>query len=115
MSDIQVGEYCRTAYGYIVKAKDYYKKLEIITINEWAGFISVSDITKHSFNIIDLIEEGDYVNGDKITHIDEKGYKYGEKCVTSEAYYSDSDTDFLNKDIKSIVTKESFKGSEYKV
>ena len=61
MADININEYFRTNTGFIDKLNQYwlfnekYKKLNIV---------------KHSPNIIDLIEEGDYVNGKLIHKID---------------------------------------------
>lgn len=73
-SKLKVGEYIRTYDGYIRKVrfvddtsiisldKDILEKVdgydEYIIIN----LIEITDIKKHSFNIMDLIEEGDYVN-----------------------------------------------------
>lgn len=66
---------------------------------------------KHSKNITDLIEVGDYVNGYKVEKI-EDGYIYVDYCWDCELYTlvtNDSDN------IKSIVTKEQFANMEYKV
>lgn len=69
---LEVGMYVRTNKGYIGKLKNHY--LDSITeSNEYVfengyGF-SEADyeyITKHSNNLIDLIEVGDYVNGYKV-------------------------------------------------
>ena len=104
MSEINVGEYCRTTHGYILKAKDYIEKFGIIITNNLTGFISVLDITKHSFNIIDLIEVGDYVNGWKVD------------CVAENTICTfELDDVIFPKDIKTIVTHEQFTESEYKV
>ena len=65
---------------------------------------------KASHNIIDLIEVGDYVNGEKVNG------KY--KNITRNSDYitiGEFDCDFYNEDIKSIVTKEQFEGVEYKL
>jgi len=59
-----------------------------------------------SRNIIDLIEVGDYVNGEKVTNIGENGFLvFGEtnRYITG------------NSDVKSVVTKEMFKSMEYEV
>lgn len=64
-------------------------------------------VTKASFDIIDLIEEGDYVNGAKVNRI-KKDYIVINEIWTGREYLS-------NEDIKSIVTKEQFKQMEYKV
>lgn len=66
------------------------------------------DIVGVSENIIDLIEEGDYVNGLPVTRI----------CIdgeTNEKYLNmyGSISDWTNEDIKSIVTKEQFKVMKY--
>lgn len=62
--------------------------------------VDVSKI-KSSPNIIDLIEVGDYVNGNKVTDIN--GIIYVK------------DVGFLEEiEIKSIVTKEQFEAMEYK-
>ena len=67
-----------------------------------------NNIIKHSSNIIDLIELGDYVNGYKVidvkefvfTTIEQNGLKtHHKQCVT----------------IKSIVTHESFNSIKYEV
>ena len=66
-------------------------------------------IVKASHNIIDLIEEGDYVNGSKVQEI-------GEGYVEIEEYSGlNNDMPFVVKteDIKSIVTKEQFESMKY--
>lgn len=63
-------------------------------------------IKKSSPNIIDLIEEGDYVNGVYIDIIEKE-----QKRVSSS--YGDEDVAFYNEDIKSIVTKEQFEAMQY--
>lgn len=69
-----------------------------------------SHIVKASFNIIDLIEVGDYINGYKITLLTENhDVAYAED---EEGYLIKS---FNNSNIKSIVTKEQFKAMEYEV
>lgn len=64
------------------------------------GFI---EIVKHSPNIIDLIEEGDYVNGEKVIDI-----WNGNRIETHRSNFNDDN-------IKSIVTKEAFAQAEYKI
>ena len=57
--DIKVGEYIRTKQGeiYIITDLEDYG----LKIDEF-----YNQIKNHSFNIIDLIEEGDYVNGEPV-------------------------------------------------
>ena len=94
-------------------------KVDFIIYNEIAdeNFIGLTNnegifegkILKASFNIIDLIEVGDYVNGYKVTYIDKDnqiirvdGFGWG--------------TNIIRKDnIKNIVTKEQFEAMKYVV
>lgn len=66
-------------------------------------------IAKHSPNKIDLIEEGDYVNGEKVLHIDNCLYG-GEKVIITELNKM-----YYDNQIKTIVTKEQFEMVEYKL
>ena len=71
----------------------------------WNGdivFIGEDKIYKASFNIIDLIEVGDYVNDYRV--VERMGDWLDLESATAE-----------NKDIKSIVTKEQFESMEYKL
>ena len=98
------------------------------------------DISKASFNIIDLIEVGDYVNGlriNSITEVDENhdvrlvwnlttyglrinsitevDENHDVRLVRNLTTYGDNDISFSNEEIKSIVTKEQFESVKYKV
>lgn len=67
-------------------------------------------ISKASYNIIDLIERFDLVNGHLVIckmYENEKNIPTIVKCVGD--YY------FEEEDIKSILTKEQFEGMSYKV
>lgn len=104
MDKIKVGEYVRLKNGEIFKIDEnttnYYNSNKDYITNE---------ITKHSKNIIDLIEKGDYVNGLRVVNfVLNNGKKIG-ITVDSEFWAFDAD------EIKSIVTKEQFEGMEYKV
>lgn len=96
--EIKVGDYVRLKKGEIFKADEnttnYYNSNKEYITNE---------IVKHSSNIIDLIEVGDYVNGFVVRAKD-----------TKNIYW-----DFLKKsfpyEIGNIVTKEQFEAIEYKV
>lgn len=58
MSEIEVGEYVRTKKGKLFK---YGKGRTYIGKDNY--------ITKHSKNILDLIEVGDYINGYEVLKI----------------------------------------------
>lgn len=68
--EISIGEYVRTDNGIIGKYVKYRGWQDTIeTNNKWIGFDINKDIVKHSKNIIDLVEEGDYVNGYKVLYV----------------------------------------------
>ena len=124
---LEVGQFSRLKSGYICK---------IININDFREpnmkygveanylkdvmFIGDDDVGKASYNIIDILEEGDYVNGLRV----EKN-KYGE-LYTSYVYYGgdigkqcEVYTTWL-KELKedmiySIVTHEQMEQMAYKV
>ena len=119
---IKVGEYVRTNEGIIDKVDRYsigscvYHCKNGMCIDECETVgIHISDIKKHSFNIIDLIEEGDYVNG---IYVEKNNGRYLE---TLECCYQDSSLGHIEyikifpSEIHSIVTKEQFKSAEYEV
>lgn len=108
---MKVGDYVRTKYGIskIVSNPenhsfniDIFKK-DRITLR----CIRKKDIIKSSPEIIDLIEVGDYVNGEEVK--EKFNYLLGFECGQDGEYYRDE------KDIKSIVTKEQFESMEYKI
>lgn len=82
-------------YGYV---RDYYKK--------GTSFVYRGEIKEASENIIDLIEVGDYVNGEKVQYITKK-----RQLLTNGGY------DILEKytGISSVVTKEQFESMKYEV
>lgn len=110
--------YIRTEDGYISKCIDidsdnfaFFDKPVYKNFSDTfdSCYLNNIDIKKASFNIIDLIEVGDYVNGEKVTKlIDRKIYHEN----LNDPYY---DIYFENKDIKSIVTKEQFNSIKYEV
>ena len=74
-----------------------------------------ADILKASYNIIDLIEVGDYVNGYKVLEI-VKGFKVLvdklELNTSDGNYYLKS---FSNNQIKIILTKEQYESNVYRI
>ena len=118
--EIEVGEYVRTRSGLIEKVKNIVckgypvKKLEgsIICDDEDNSIIELLNIIKHSKNIIDLIEEGDYVNGHEVMNV----YVPNDIWEPIEIEVNDRVAKHLLKDeIKTIVTKEQMKSVEYKI
>lgn len=118
MEEIKVGEYIRTDKGIIDKV--------IQIVNEGSGVrflgetledtiiitngdilserrINKREIEKHSLNIIDLIEVGDYVNGEKVIDT------WNSNRIETHK------SNFDEEEIKSIVTKEQFSNIEYRL
>ena len=121
---LEVGQFARLKSGYICK---------IININDFREpnmkygveanylkdvmFIGDDDVVKASYNIIDILEVGDYVNGSKVVNIN-YDLNYDEDIVESITIfdYSIEGNDILhNEDIKSIVTHEQMEKMAYKV
>ena len=120
---LDVGLFARLKSGYICK---------IININDFREpnmkygveanylkdvmFIGDDDVVKASYNIIDILEKGDYVNGYKVSFIGED-YIH-EKFVQCDYPVEVGSTNhyrFYEKDIYSIVTKEQMEQMAYKV
>jgi hypothetical protein len=99
MEDIKIGDYVRTIDGRIYHFTDKTKKGRSIMLGD--------KIVKHSPNIIDLIEVGDYVNGSRVDSI-ENGFITTEFCENLSVTR-------LEYEIKSIVTKEQFKSVSFEV
>ena len=123
---LELNEYVRTKNGIISKVigvqsggieKYFFDKEVIDNFKELTQIGAENVVAKHSFNIIDLIEVGDYVNGSRVIEVNkdkETGY------VSVEYSIRDKDEIMLallydEDSIKSIVTKEQFKTMEYEV
>ena len=74
-----------------------------------------ADILKASYNIIDLIEEGDYVNG-KLVYYDEELKCLGQSFVDGDGnfYFESITKDWKNK-IKTVLTKEQYENNVYRI
>ena len=110
---MEVGDYVRTKSYGIKKINGFSSTLEedfIVCDYDKNAIILINkkDIIKSSLNIIDLIEVGDYVNGERIIEISES---------RKVLFYWDYDRlrSIENGSIKSIVTKEQFESMEYKI
>ena len=70
-------------------------------------------IVKSSLNIIDLIEVGDYVNGEIV--IGFGTFYYDDRTIERTSLTLDRTVTCLNSEIKSIVTHEQMEQMAYKV
>ena len=123
---IEIGEYVRNKKGYIrqVVRRDADKHILLDIGFEGFNYLTQieekEDIVKHSKNIIDLIEVGDYVNGMLVTTIINMDKNGNYKPLRTILCNRDADCNLSSlkiyeKDIKSIVTKELFEQVKYKV
>lgn len=107
----KVLKFVKTSYGYYWGINDKRKAFSIGK----GGNLEV-DITKHSSNILDLIEVGDYVNGYKVrcTKYEYFGHFFIdlEEDVDAGSGYG---YQLHEKDIKSIVTHEQFESIKYRL
>lgn len=115
---IEVGEYVRTNKGNIGNVIDIFQghctaKYHIQfqgNVKVKRQYLSTKTIVKHSKNIIDLIEVGDYVNGILIEDIEEIDNK--------KVFYSNGEMiAWTNRDkgIETILTKEQYQANCYTV
>lgn len=111
--EIECGEYVRTKRGYIRKVtrRDMDKHILLDIGFEGANYLTKveekEDIVKHSKNIIDLIEVGDYVNGYRVESV---------SVETNEVLLDHNGFGWRTlKDGDRIITHEQFASIEYKV
>ena len=73
-------------------------------------------IVKHSKQLIDLIEVGDYVNGREVKHIAMfEGFPDYPKLIFVDETHLIPDDTCENDEIQTILTKESYMANCYKV
>lgn len=105
---IEVGEYIRLKTGTIDKVRKIRDNK--IFISHLCGY-SKNEIKKHSKNIIDLIEVGDYVNGLEVYKGKVASGK--EKLLVGNHIVNGMALEVVN--IKSILTKEQYNQSCYRL
>lgn len=127
--DLEKGMYVRTYKGIrkiveVVEDNNYY--IDKTYINDFRQEINCITnsciIGQPSYNIIDLIEVGDYVNGYKIysiydddKYVNEYNLKH-KKCLGKNIYDEDYQEYLIyEEDIESIVTKEQFEAMKYEI
>ena len=110
---LEVGMYVRTLEGIMKVIEIKEDRAMTRFVNEDGNVTFINDLmTNPSHNIIDLIEEGDYVNGSEVVFKDFNNLN--EECL--ECGIGDYIVcSYEAKDIKTIVTKEQFEAMQYKV
>lgn len=91
----------------------------ILTENDgsiYQGVYTKENVIKASYNIIDILEEGDYVNGQKVYYDEELYFLYVQSFDGDGEFYQESITkkSFINN-IKSVITHEQMEQMAYKV
>lgn len=113
--DIEVNEYVRTKDGKIDKVINSNFYMSIYVECE-KGLYLIENIVKHSKQLIDLIEIGDYVNGREVKHIAMfEGFPDYPKLIFVDETHLIPDDTCENEDIKTILTKEIYMDNCYKV
>lgn len=125
MEKIEVGEYVRTTSGEIfkIKAENYFgiitkyenKEDKIEQGKNWYATngreINKEDITKHSKNIIDLIEVGDIVNKHKVLNVNLDG----NKCIDIDTEKPSYESYLFEEQIDTILTYEQYENNCYRL
>ena len=108
---LELGMHVRTKDGIIAKIEQiiddeiHFNIKPIFSDGEELGYnwFYIKDVVQASYNIIDLIEVGDYVNGYEVTSKDQF------------LGFGNHDWYMTNDEIKSIVTKEQFESIKHEV
>ena len=122
-NEIKIGEYCRTRKGIIGILKqqftfghgvNYPEPQEWVIDVKGKKYVTTEcdvdfdNIIKHSPNLIDLIQCGDYVNGYKVDNIEKGKLIIGDTTQVIEQIVE-------NDEIETVVTKEMMESISYKV
>ena len=109
MEALELNMHVRTEHGiYKINGyinNNYTQKFTYIDNKGVSNILEEKEIIKASYNIIDLIEVGDYVNGWKVLY-----WTDGTKVV-DDGYATNLD----KISVKSILTKEQFESMKYEV
>lgn len=116
MEALSVGMYVRTKDGIIARIKEidnnerlYLNQKSIYTDDYKHDLIIYYEVIKASYDIIDILEVGDYVNG---YYVEDVLKTFVNVAVGSNYFQSPT---IYEKDIKSIVTKEMYSSVEYRM
>lgn len=120
MDEIKVGEYIRTLNGTVAKIEEPEFEVKYKLTNMQPRYLhclgdkkyQFEDIVKHSFSIIDLIEEGDIVNEDLIVYRG-KVASGKEKLLVGNYVINGMSLEVVN--IKTILTHEQYERECYKL
>lgn len=114
---LEVGQFARLKSGYIVKVLNV-KDDWIETDTKFITRTFPKDFVKASYNIIDILEVGDYANGYKVTGIG--GTYHGRKDIAIYCDYQENEKTgkwimIYDDEIKSVITHEQMEQMAYKI
>ena len=127
---IEVGEYVRTNNGLLGRVNKIELKGSgiryagefitdtIIQFNDGKVYerrVRNKDIVKHSKNIIDLLQEEDYVNGYKVVTIDTDAPNNCKECIELDRNNAYEYQWISKNEIETILTKEQYMKNCYKI
>lgn len=122
MEEIKVGEYVRTKDGIIDKIfkfdeilNEYWCEKGLVIDPENKIGTHLKDIVNHSFNIKELIEEGDYVNGQRVLCLKKNNDECRDDIGTSYIDGIDIYLGYDEADIKTILTHEQYERISYRL
>ena len=110
---IEVNEYVRINNGEIGKVIDIKENPSRIVYSEYGEIGLISEIVKHSKQLIDLIKKRDIVEDKYNTY--EVAFIAGNRIYCNDYNSADSLITLREQDIKAILTKESYMANCYKV
>ena len=113
--ELRKNMYYRTYSGSINKItsiKDFNEREYLLN----GFYVNKDTIKKASYNIIDILEVGDYVNGQRIYYDEELDFLYVQSFDGDGEFYQESITkqSFIDN-IKSVITHEQMEQMAYKV
>lgn len=119
MGEIKVGVYARSRSGYIGKIRVIIDHMIFLNGNNY--YHHVNDI-EASYDLLDLIKPGDYVNGHKVLKTNCKlEYIDDDSDTGVDEVYNGLEIEgyptwiYFESEIKSVVTKEEFEEISFKV
>lgn len=108
---LQVGEFIRTDKGLIFQIDEENKNLVILKFLD----AKYGKITKHSFSLRDLIEEGDIINKQRVYWEDEVGELVVECSSDINGFQTFEDIEIYDDGIETLLTKEQYEENCYTV
>ena len=122
-NEIEVNEYVRTNKGNIgqvigifnghCQAKYHIQFQGKVKVKR--QYLSTHTIIKHSKQLIDLIEVGDFVNGYRVENVVNEEPCPSGKYIDIDSSKDSSECTLWEEDIKTILTKEIYMANCYKV